>query len=86
LIFKVAVPQKEDCSVLRDHCRKFLYKTATEQNIQIEPYGKVGKWMGIAKLVSDYRIPTADGSIDLPATIENLRKMERLLNAVAENL
>lgn len=93
LIFKVAVPHKkdysvlkDDCSALRDHCRKFLYEVATEQNIQIEPYGRSGKWMGIAKLKDDYRIPKEDGTIDLSATIENLKKIERLLNAVAEKL
>jgi hypothetical protein len=63
-----------------------LYEIAKEQNIQIEPYGRFGKWMGIAKLKDDYRIPKEDGTIDLSATIENLKKIEQLLNAVAEKL
>ncbi len=86
-IFKLNVDKhRENCSKLREHCRKPLFEIAKEQKISIEKYGRAGAYMGIAKLAGDYRISTADGLIDLPATIENLRKMERLLNAVAEKL
>ncbi|MDD2864622.1 MAG: PD-(D/E)XK nuclease family protein [Methylococcales bacterium] len=88
-VFKVEVNEhRENCAKLREHCRKTLFEVAKEQNIKIEKYGRTGAYMGIAKLAdnSDYRITKTDGTIDLPATIGNLKKMEQLLNAVAEKL
>lgn len=87
LVFKLNVDKhRENYAKLREHCRKPLFEIAKEQKISIEKYGRAGAYMGIAKLAGDYRVSTDEGLIDLPATIENLKKMEQLLNAVAEKL
>lgn len=86
-IFKVEVnDHRERCSQLRDYCRKPLFEIAKGQSIGIETYGRVGAYMSIAKLTADYRSKNEDGTIDMNVTIENLKKMEQLLDAVAEKL
>jgi hypothetical protein len=86
-IFKVEVNGHHDqSSKLRDYYRKPLFEVAKEQEIGIENYGKVGAYMGVAKLSGEYRIVTTEGLIDLPATIANLKKMEQLIDAVAAKL
>lgn len=87
LIFKIEVNEhRKNCDRLREHCRKPLFEIAKQQNIKLEKYGKAGAYMGIAKLSDDFRLSKSDGLLDLPATIENLKKMERLLNTVVEKL
>ena len=86
-IFKVEVNGHLDqSSKLRNYYRKPLFEVAKEQSIGIEKYGKVGAYMGVAKLSGEYRIATTEGLIDLPATIANLKKMEQLIDAVAAKL
>jgi flavodoxin len=86
-VFKVKVDEhRKNCDRLREYCRKPLFEIAKQQNIKLEKYGKAGAYMGIAKLADDYRIPTANGLIDLPATIANLKTMQQLIDAVAAKL
>ncbi len=86
-IFKVEVNgHRDQSSKLRDYYRKPLFEVAKEQSIGIEKYGKVGAYMGVAKLSDEYRIATTEGLIDLPATIANLKKMEQLIDTVAAKL
>lgn len=86
MIFKISIKQPEQRAKIRDFYRKHLSKIAKEQGIKIEQYGRTGKCMGVAKLVGDYRIGSTDKKIDLNSTIENLKKMEQLINSVTEQL
>ena len=42
--------------------------------------------MGVARLKGDYRISDNSGTININSTIENLQKIEELLNIVADDI
>lgn len=86
LVFKISTKDIQSRRKIRDFYRAKLLDTAKEQNIKLNKFGSLGESMGVAKLSDDFRISKSDGLLDLPATIENLRKIEQLLNAVAEKL
>jgi len=83
LIFKLYSYKPEYRNELRTYYRNILYKIAKEQGVNISQYGKIGEYMGVAKLNSDYRIKNQDGLIDICSTIENFKKMEILIESVA---
>lgn len=86
LVFKLSANNPDFRRELRDYYRSNLYKMAAELNIEIHQYGRIGQYMGVAKLNSDYRILNKNGLIDISATIENLRKMEHLIKTVGEKM
>ncbi|MGB4498351.1 MAG: hypothetical protein WBI40_06610 [Methylococcaceae bacterium] len=86
LVFKISTTDIQLRRKIRDFYRAKLLDTAKEQNIKINKFGSLGESMGVAKLSGDFRVPAPNGLIDLPATIENLKKMEQLLNSVVEKL
>jgi hypothetical protein len=86
LIFKISTKQPEQHTKLRDFYRKKLNKIAKEQDIKIEQYGRTGKYMGVAKLVGDYREKNENGTIDMNVTIEKLKTIEQLIDEVAGQL
>ena len=82
LVFKLSAYKPEFRKELRDYYRRSLYKIANELNIKVNQFGRIGQYMGVAKLNDDYRIINKSGLIDMSATIENLRKMENLIKTV----
>lgn len=46
---------------------------------------RVGMWMTVATLKDDYRIVDAEGCLDLPATVENLKAMGTVLDTAVKN-
>ncbi|MEZ5537707.1 MAG: PD-(D/E)XK nuclease family protein [Thiolinea sp.] len=85
-IFKLNVYESDYRNEIRDYYRKKLYSAAESQNINIHQYGRIGEYMGVAKLNEDYRILNENGLIDITATIDNLKKMEKLIDLVANEI
>jgi len=86
LVFKLTTNNVDSRRELRDYYRSYLYKIAAELKIDIHQYGRIGKYMGVAKLNSDYRMINKNGLIDISATIENLKKMEDLIKTVGDKM
>lgn len=82
LVFKLTAYKPDFRRELRDYYRRNLYKIAGELNIGIHQFGRIGQYMGVAKLNDDYRIINKNSLIDMSATIKNLRKIENLIKTV----
>ena len=80
MIFKIQAYKPDYRRELRDYYRSILYPKAKELNIEIYQFGRIGQWMGVARLNKDYRQTDENGIIDLKATVATLRQMEQLIN------
>ena len=55
-------------------------------NINISNFGRLGKFMGIAKLSTDYRITQENGLLNFHETVYNLKKITNLLNSIESEI
>lgn len=85
MVFRLRAYDPEYRVKTRDYYREILFRVAKEHGVEIKRYGRVGKYMGVAELIGDYR-EVKNGVIDMNATIENLHRMERVLDAVAKEM
>jgi len=86
LVFKLHIPNGKNRSEIRDACREHLYKKAEELNINIRQYGRLGKYMGIAKLNGEYRQTNTSGNLDVSATVDCLKRSMDLLDVAVQEL
>jgi len=86
LIFKLYVCDENDRREIRAFYRKHLYAKAKELNIEISQFGRIGAYMGVAKLNTEYRIVNQEGLLDLSATVENLKRITNLINETAKQV
>jgi len=86
LILKIENDNRNVSNKLRTKFRDVLYPLAASENINLRNYGRVGTWMGIARLENDYRITGDKNIIDMNATLNLLRQLERLMDMVAQKL
>jgi len=82
LSYKFTTEHVLERNSFRENYRKSLFKAAKDNNIKIKNFGRAGKFMGAATLIDDYRISNDKGFIDMDATIQNLKRMEKLIDAV----
>lgn len=84
MIFKQGV-LSDDNSVRRE-ARSFYRKAIAEQakasGQDIIRYGRLGSYMGVARLNSDYRVLDEDGLLDFDATVMRLRQFQEMLNCL----
>lgn len=86
LVFKIYPYEAEEREIIRDLYRQALYQKAEEKGIEVHQFGRLGKWMGVAKLANEYRIADENGMIELDATVNHLKEMERLLEEAEKEL
>jgi len=86
LVFKLESYKPEYRRKLRDYYRSKLYPKAIEMGIEIHQFGRIGRWMGVARLNKDYRQTNKTGLIDLQGTIDTLRQMENLINETRKEM
>lgn len=86
LVFKVNAHQKANRQYVRDFYRNLVFKKAKELGIGISRYGRLGEDMGVARLNAEYRITDDNGVLNLPATIENLKRFMKLIDGIALEL
>ena len=86
LVFKLYVYQKAERNEARSIYRKYLFKKAEEMGIKISKFGRLGKWMGVAKLDSDYRVDNIDGTLNVELTVQNLVRITKLLEDVQSEI
>jgi hypothetical protein len=86
LVFKLSANKPEYRDEIRAYYRSKLYSLAQKENINIRQYGRLGESMGVAILNEDYRITNKDGLINILATIENLRKIENLIDLLSKEI
>jgi hypothetical protein len=86
LVFKIEAYKPECRRKLRDYYRKKLYSKAKELNIEITQFGRIGRWMGVARLNMDYRKVNEKGLIDIKKTIEYLKKIEFLIQETKKEM
>lgn len=68
----------------RDYYRKHLYAKAKEHQIHIHQFGRIGQWMGVARLDAEYRKVDANGLLDFNQTMETLLKMQHLVDETSK--
>lgn len=86
MIFKLQSYKPDYRRELRDYYRSNLYPKAKELNIEIYQFGRIGQWMGVARLNKDYRQTDENGIIDLKATVATLRQLEQLINETGKEM
>lgn len=86
LVFKLYCNNPDNRKNVRELYRKALYGLAEQKNINVQQFGRLGQWMGVAKLSEDYRVTGDSGIIDIKSTVVNLREIEKLLDLVASDL
>jgi hypothetical protein len=86
LIFKLYAYKENERREIRDFYRRQLNKKAKELNVDISKYGRIGAYMGVAKLNSEYRILNKNGLLDIQATIVNLKRMIKLINETEKEI
>ena len=79
LVFKIEAKNSEQRAKLREYYRSKLYPVAKQLNIPLRQFGRVGRWMGVAKLNVDYRQINKNGILDFQATVEYLKEIENLV-------
>lgn len=78
---------KSDIKKVRSKLRDILYEVSKkEEKFKFKNYGRIGKWMGISKLNSDYRIVDKNNLINIDKTIKNLKVFEDLLLNIKEKI
>jgi len=86
LVFKLYAYKENDRREIRTIYRSHLYKKAKELNIDISQFGRIGAYMGVAKLNPEYRITNENGLLNFQATIENLKGIMRLINETEKEI
>ena len=85
-VFKLYVYKESERREVRDFYRKNLYEQANDLNINISQFGRIGTYMGVAKLNSEYRILNENGLLDIKATIENMKELMKLINQTEKKI
>ncbi len=86
LIFKLFAYKENERREVREFYRRHLYKKAEELNIGISKYGRLGAYMGVAKLETKYRIVNENGLLDFQATVEKLTGIMKLIDETEEEI
>ncbi|MBZ0328292.1 MAG: PD-(D/E)XK nuclease family protein [Altibacter sp.] len=85
-VFKLYSYKENDRREVRDFYRRHLYKKAKELNLGISQFGRLGAYMGVAKLNSEYRLTYENGLLDFQATVENLKGLMKLINETEKEI
>ena len=85
-MFKLYAYNENERREVRDLYRRHLYKKAKELNISISQFGRLGAYMGVAKLNSEYRLINENGLLDFQATVENLKGLMKLINETEKEI
>jgi len=86
LTFKLISFEKSQRKTSRDFYRNILFKTARILNIKISRFGRIGQYMGVAKLNHEYRLRDENGLLDLGATVENLVSLMKLIDETEKEI
>ena len=86
LVFKLYAYKENERREIRNIYRSHLYKKAKELNIDISQYGRIGAYMGVAKLNSEYRITDTNGILNFRATVNNLKRIMELINETEKEM
>ena len=85
-VFKLYAYKESERREIRDFYRRNLLKKSNELNIQISQFGRLGAYMGVAKLNSEYRLTNENGLLDFQATVENLKGLMKLINETKKEI
>lgn len=85
-VFKLYAYKVNERREIRDFYRRRLFRKAKELNIGISRFGRLGAYMGVAKLSAEYRITNDNGLINMQATVENLKNIMKLINETEKEI
>lgn len=80
--FKLYPSQRDKAREVRDYYRSLLNTKAEEHGIHIYRNGRIGKYMTVAALSNDVRTTDENGILDMEKTIEEIRKIEKMVNEI----
>jgi hypothetical protein len=86
MVFKLYCEKPDTRYEIRDFYRSKLYSKAKELEIDVYQFGRIGQWMGVARLNESYRKTDSNGLIDMNKTIATLKKMQLLLDEINNSL
>ena len=84
--FKLCCENAESRAEIRDFYREKLFAKAQELGIEIYKAGRLGTYMSVAKLSSNYRKANPDGTLNMKETLKTLQQMQTLLDQVSQEL
>ena len=85
-VFKLYAYKENERREIRDFYRRHLYKKAKELNVGISQFGRLGAYMGVAKLNSEYRMTNENGLLNIQATVNNLKDIMKLINETEKEI
>lgn len=85
-VFKLYAYKENERKEIRDLYRSHLFKKAKELKIKISIFGRLGAYMGVAKLDFDYRQTKENGLLDFQATVEKLKGLIKLINETEKEI
>lgn len=86
LTFKMYAYQKNQRNKARSIYRKHLYKKAKEKGIVVGNFGRIGEFMSVAKLKTEYRKLNKNNNLDFKKTVKELNKIMELLDETVSSL
>jgi hypothetical protein len=86
LVFKLTTSNENERQEIRKIYRDYLFKKAKEHNIKITQFGRIGAYMGVAKLVDDFRIKDKNEKLDFTLTVGYLKKIMKLINEIEKEI
>lgn len=86
MVFKLYCEKPESRCEIRDFYRSKLYPKAKELKINVYQFGRIGQWMGVARLNESYRKTDTEGLLDMDKTVETLKKMQHLIDEINKEL
>jgi hypothetical protein len=85
-VFKLYAYKENERREIRDFYRRHLFKKAKELNIGISQFGRLGAYMGVAKLNSEYRLTNENGLLDFQATVEKIKEIMKLIDGTEKEI
>lgn len=79
MVFKLYVERVDERVEVRNFYRRHLLKKASELEVEISKFGRLGAYMGVAKLDSEYRITNENGLLDMKETVKRLKIITNLI-------
>ena len=86
IVYKLYVYDESERKNIRSLYRNILFNNAKQLGINITKHGRLGKYMGVAKLNNEYRITDNNGHLDFEATLKIIKKQISLINNIKHKL
>lgn len=86
LVIKIHPSKRENANKIRHFVREKLQPILRDYNLSFKNYGRIGNYMGILILDTDYRIMNESNMINIESTLKTLKLTSKALDTLYENV